>query len=533
MVTKISSIDNFLKIVSFEQSDWYDYGANYTVYLNYIDNDLNYKIPFKLFPNEVEIYNNIKRKKNNQQSQLFSLGNEEYYKFLSSILTYEVKCEWLTLVNDIAYNTELFFKMKTLIPEDSIRSFLRGFNDNYIEHTLKKLATQTEDERVIPKITLRLLNTFDDETSVIFNSEQFPNLPSNTYAIIGKNGSGKTRLLNSLVLNHLRNSREGFYFSERVDQMLYISFSPFDYRDYIIYKKQFGFKFVGIPEITIKTSSILIESILRKMYSDSTYDINELYTQNISREYNNGNEKGFLDLKKPIEKMNELMNDYYNFKRHEMIHFRSINNDNILLLELQDIIFEFFNPVKLEEKKLLLAVLNSYFPIEGFATTLAHIIQVGNITKNSLIELMNFSSGQKILSISLLGLIMYSSDHSLILIDEPEMLLHPPMVKQYIQSINLIAKEKNSICILTTHSPIVIQELPNKCVYRIINGKLEQFETQTFGEDLVTLYQTVYDLESSLNGYANIVSKDKLKEVEIKQLGRYAYIDWLVRNEKS
>lgn len=111
MVTKISSIDNFLKIVSFEQSDWYDYGANYTVYLNYIDNDLNYKIPFKLFPNEVEIYNNIKRKKNNQQSQLFSLGNEEYYKFLSSILTYEVKCEWLTLVNDIAYNTELFFKM--------------------------------------------------------------------------------------------------------------------------------------------------------------------------------------------------------------------------------------------------------------------------------------------------------------------------------------------------------------------------------------------------------------------------------------
>ena len=54
------------------------------------------------------------------------------------------------------------------------------------------------------------------------------------------------------------------------------------------------------------------------------------------------------------------------------------------------------------------------------------------------------------------------------------------MVKQYIQSINKIAKEKNSICILTTHTPIVIQELPHKCVYSINDGGLESFKTKTF-----------------------------------------------------
>ena len=87
--------------------------------------------------------------------------------------------------------------------------------------------------------------------------------------------------------------------------------------------------------------------------------------------------------------------------------------------------------------------------------------------------------------------------------------------------------------ILTTHTPIVIQELPHKCVYSINDGGLESFKTKTFGEDFVTLYSSVYGLVESLNGYSNIASSFKLIEKEVSLLGRNAYVDWLFTNETN
>ncbi|RSJ02595.1 hypothetical protein D8840_04575 [Streptococcus mitis] len=227
------------------------------------------------------------------------------------------------------------------------------------------------------------------------------------------------------------------------------------------------------------------------------------------------------------------MNYYYGLKPDETVNFRSINNDNILLLELQNTIFEFFNPIKTEERKLLFTILSGLFPNDNFADVITAIIKKGEITRDDLYCIKNFSSGQKILSISLLGLIMFSIEKSVILIDEPETFLHPPMIKQYIQSINRIAKEKNSICVLTTHSPIVIQELPNECVFNLKDGKLSIFPDKTFGEDLLTLYNKVYGLEESRNGYSIISSYNTLTDNEIEQLGNNAYIDWLYRNEEG
>lgn len=533
MNKKVSSLDIFLKNISFEKSEWYDYGFNYIAYLNYNAGDTEYRIPIKLTSNEPESYKRIKNGDVSVFDQIFSIGNEKYYEFLSKELTFEVKCQWLNLVNDVAFNIELLDEMKFGLPAGSVESFLRGIDEDYIRNNLISLATQENYTFPSNKVSLELLNDEKENSSVFLDSTQFPNLPCNTYAIIGKNGSGKTRLLNNLVSNYLSKSNIGYYFDEQVKSLLFISFSPFDFRENSIYEERNGFRFLGIPEITTRTSSILMDRLLPKMYSKYTYDVKKLY-ENIVKEYDPTYQSpSFLDLKKDISKKNELMNRYYNLYEDEHIYFRSINNDNILLLELQNIIFEYFNPIKDYERNLLFSILLDYFPVEEFAHTLLNIIDDCMITQYNLMKLIKLSSGQKILSISLLGLIMFSSNESVILIDEPETFLHPPMVKQYIQSINKISKEKNIICILTTHSPIVIQELPNTCVYSIKKGELIQFQTKTYGEDFASLYNTVYGLESSLNGYSNIVSRNKLTNNEVSSLGRNAYIDWLFENEKN
>ena len=525
---KISSLGSFLKKISFEKSNWYDYGYNYTVYFIYTSSSIYFRIPIKITTNEEVIYKKILNQDTNKQDRFFSIGNEAYYEFLSTKLTYEVKCQWLKLIKDVAFDINLFNEMKSNESNNSQKALLRGVNLS----ALNSLATMEKYNQYSNKVSVQLLN--DEKVSLIsIDSAQFPNLPSNTYAIIGKNGSGKTRFLNNLVSNYLNKSKNDYYLSDEVNSLVYISFSPFDFRDNTIYKELNGFKFLGIPEITTRTSSYLMDLLLPKMYSQEQYNIDKLYTDKIKNFYLFDPLSEPLDLKKDISKKNELMNYYYGLNRKEMIYFRSINNDNILLLELQNIIFEYFIPMKDAEIKLLFSVLNNYFVVEKFTDTLIRIIKERRITKESLKELMNFSSGQKILSISLLGLIMFSSNKSVILIDEPETFLHPPMVKQYIQSINKIAKEKNSICILTTHTPIVIQELPHKCVYSINDGGLESFKTKTFGEDFVTLYSSVYGLVESLNGYSNIASSFKLIEKEVSLLGRNAYVDWLFTNETN
>lgn len=525
---KISSLGSFLKKISFEKSNWYDYGYNYTVYFIYTSSSTYFRIPIKLTTNEEIIYKKILNQDTSKQDRFFSLGNEAYYEFLSTKLTNEVKCQWLKLIKDVAFDNNLFNKMKSNESNNSQKALLRGVNLS----ALNSLATMGKYNQYSNKVSVQMLN--DEKASLIsINSAQFPNLPSNTYAIIGKNGSGKTRFLNNLVSNYLNKSKKEYYLSDEVNNLVYISFSPFDFRENSIYEERNGFKFLGIPEITTRASSILMDRLLPKMYSKYTYDVKKLY-ENIVKKYDPTYQSpSFLDLKKDISKKNELMNFYYKLYEDEHIYFRSINNDNILLLELQNTIFEYFSPIKDYERNLLFSILLDYFPVEEFAHTLINIIDDCMITQNNLMKLMKLSSGQKILSISLLGLIMFSSNESVILIDEPETFLHPPMVKQYIQSINKIFKEKNIICILTTHSPIVIQELPNTCVYSIKEGELIQFQTKTYGEDFASLYNTVYGLESSLNGYSNIVSRNKLTNNEVSSLGRNAYIDWLFENEKN
>ena len=79
-------------------------------------------------------------------------------------------------------------------------------------------------------------------------------------------------------------------------------------------------------------------------------------------------------------------------------------------------------------------------------------------------------------------------EQTLVLIDEPETHLHPPLLSAYMRGLSEILIAENGVAILATHSPVVLQEVPKSCVTIIRKYgqavKIEKPRIETFGENI-------------------------------------------------
>ena len=125
-----------------------------------------------------------------------------------------------------------------------------------------------------------------------------------------------------------------------------------------------------------------------------------------------------------------------------------------------------------------------------------------NIVKESFAKL---SSGHKIIVLTVTKLVELTVEKSLIILDEPESHLHPPLLSSFIRSISVLMIQMNAVAIIATHSPVVIQEVPKKCVWKISrNGEvtnIERVEVETFGENVGLLTNEIFGLEVTSAGF--------------------------------
>jgi len=119
------------------------------------------------------------------------------------------------------------------------------------------------------------------------------------------------------------------------------------------------------------------------------------------------------------------------------------------------------------------------------------------------------SSGHKIVLLTLSRLVESTSEKSLVLIDEPETHLHPPLLSSFVRAVSEIMLDRNGVAIFATHSPVVLQEIAQRCVW-----KLERFgstivahrpEIETFGENLGVLTREVFGYEVSRSGFHQLL----------------------------
>lgn len=119
------------------------------------------------------------------------------------------------------------------------------------------------------------------------------------------------------------------------------------------------------------------------------------------------------------------------------------------------------------------------------------------------------SSGHKIVLLTITRLVETVEERSLVLLDEPEAHLHPPLLSAFIRALSDLLIDRNGVAIIATHSPVVLQEVPKSCVSIIRrNGRhlsVERPEIETFGENVGILTREVFGLEVTQSGFHRIV----------------------------
>lgn len=161
---------------------------------------------------------------------------------------------------------------------------------------------------------------------------------------------------------------------------------------------------------------------------------------------------------------------------------------------------------------------------------------------------IHWSSGQNILLLSMTEAIANIEKESIILLDEPELHLHPNAIANFMRMLSEVLEYFDSYAIISTHSPIILQEIPSSNInilYKIDNMPfIRKPEVECFGENISRIVQDVFVVKADESGYQSVFRKLKdngMKKQEIfelfteRDLGLNAsiFIEHLYRNESD
>lgn len=101
-------------------------------------------------------------------------------------------------------------------------------------------------------------------------------------------------------------------------------------------------------------------------------------------------------------------------------------------------------------------------------------------------------------------------ERTLVLLDEPEGHLHPPLLSAFVRALSDLMMDRNGVAIIATHSPVVLQEVPSNCVSVISRSghavKVHRPSIETFGENVGILTREVFGLEVADSGFYNLLN---------------------------
>lgn len=457
---------------------WNDYKFVTMFYLSYCDStgnicDIgNVKIGFQNQTTETATYQKIKEINNSTifeklPDYFFSLGDDvEYYKNLWK-LPDEIKLFVLYGLNDIVKSPQLFENFQN---EDVMQiSLLRYIRENTIKEQFSRILQGKSELTNFNFFFIREETENIGEINLEFNvlPETNPKPSTNIHAIIGRNGVGKTTLLNGMIRSFLKeNNRElgKFYIKNKnypffggdkeeisddyFSYLVAVSFSVFD--PFIPQdNKDKNYFYIGLKEsdTKLKEPSIYFENDFW-----SAFELCQVYEAKKQR---------WL---KAIETLE--------------------SDDNFASMNLSDLIYA---------------------------------------DKNKVLKIIHrMSSGHASVLLIITQLVAKVEEKTLVLLDEPESHLHPPLLSAFIRALSELLDNRNGVAIVATHSPVVLQEIPKSCVWKIVRtGKTTEafrLRDETFGENVGVLTREVFGLEVEKSGF------HKLLNDSVNQGGSYEEI---------
>ena len=113
-------------------------------------------------------------------------------------------------------------------------------------------------------------------------------------------------------------------------------------------------------------------------------------------------------------------------------------------------------------------------------------------------ELQRWSAGHQVVTLIVGHLVLWLKPGSLVLFDEPELHLHPALLSSLLRWLGTLLVQRKSYCLVATHSPIPLQEVPSQfvrvldCTGDVIRGR--SVPEQTFGAELNEIVRLTFGL---------------------------------------
>lgn len=388
----------------------------------------------------------------------FSLGQGEDYYVTLNQLDPALQEKVLVSLRDCAFDLQIF---DANYDEDVMQeSLLRSVHESSVRHRLNRL-TRGDAQLTEFKFRYRLaqpdgIQPAEMEFVVIPDSQP----PTNVHVLIGRNGVGKTRCMRQLVKTLLGREPDG-------DELPAIIESADHFSDDV--------SFAGLALVSF---SAFDDFDLRAQSSDliGSHHIGLRHRVTI---------QGVEESR--IKTPPELAADF----RKSLERCR----DGLKASRWRD-------AVKTLETDELFA--------EANVTALLDGAQDETWRGRSEELFKRLSSGHAIILLTVTRLVEVVDEKTLVLIDEPEGHLHPPLLSAFIRCLSDLLVKRNGVAIIATHSPVVLQEVPNSCAWKLRRSRsvsvAERPTIETFGENIGILTREVFGLEVTRSGFHQLLT---------------------------
>jgi predicted ATPase len=400
-------------------------------------------------------------------SNCFSLGqSKDYYNNLKN-LGDEIREAILESLNDIAKDKELFNRTKKEnVTTTSLLRDVKTFTVREQYHRLANGGATLTEYNFTYHSPIR--TDYVPGINIEFKVKPNSNPPTNIHTLIGRNGVGKTTLINSMInalVNKTNNIESyGHFTNDEFDEEIFanvmlIAFSAFDESDLI-------------EDNNEETTGMLYSYVgLKKRRKKLNSEVTSKSLHQLSKEFANSIEVCL--------------------RTHRIRRWKQ----SVKMLET-DPIFRSLN-----------------------------VSKAIDTTENLQEFFKGLSSGHKIVLLTITKLIEKVDEKTLVILDEPEAHLHPPLLSAFIRALSNILIYQNAVGIIATHSPVIIQEVPKSCVWKIrrtdTHVVAERPEIETFGENIGILTNEVFGLEVTDSGFHSLLKEAIAKEKDYDSVLEY------------
>lgn len=344
----------------------------------------------------------------------------------------------------------------------------------------------------------RFENVFGNPMTLELKFQPRTRLPHDVNVLIGPNGYGKSQLLHQIVQDWISPSDDeelGFVEKPNLSQLVVVSYSPFErfpvdltgrkLQDQEAYR-YFGMRGRTTPADASRRGRITLSHDYPKR--NAAHSLIQCLADDRRL-------RSIRDWSKKVETMERVLRTAINFdfaavevgaRKRPDGFYRDTNLIEPLSFDVGD---------GTERKRYIPIASDRIDELDDERLTAA-LEPVSGVTFFLDGQPIELSSGQRLFAYIVINILGAIRRNSLILVDEPELFLHPTLEIQFVDMLKTILSRFNSKALLATHSVVTVREVPSECVHVFEKTDddvvLSRPPFQTFGGDFQRISSYVF-----------------------------------------